>query len=63
MGAVAELEHDGDEVDGRRREQLPDMMMRGILDAAVDETEIERRSQQDDEGEDDLLQVHDLAPD
>ena len=34
------------------------MMVRRVVDVAVDEAEVQRRGEQDEEAEDDLLEVH-----
>ncbi len=58
VGAVAELQHRGDQVDDDGGEQLPLVVHQRVVDVAVDEAEVQRRGEQDEEAEDDFLEVH-----
>src|SRR5919107_3653748 len=62
LGAVAELQHEGDEVDDHRGEQLVGVVQVGVAHVAEEEAEVQRRGEQDEEPEDDLLQVHAVLP-
>lgn len=61
LGAVAELEHGGDQVDHHRGEQLVDLVVGRVVDLADEEAEVERGGEDDEETEDDFFEVHHRA--
>ena len=62
MGPVAEFQDRRDEIDDDGGEELPHVVVVRIVDIAIDETEVQRRREKNDEAKDHFLAVHGNPP-